>query len=46
MIDLFTPTLSRQFVGVDPKQIEWVWIVEAKRHATPKEIADLCKRKG
>ncbi len=35
--------VARHFVGVDPKLIEWVWIVEQKRYATPKEIADLCK---
>ena len=36
---------ARHFVGVEPKTIEWAWIVEANRYATPKEIADLCKGK-
>ena len=26
------------------QDIEWVWIVEAKRRATPDEIKSLCKR--
>ena len=36
---------ARHFEGVKPDQIEWVWIIESKRYATPKEIADLCKGK-
>ena len=35
-------TTARHFAGVDPKTIEWVWIIESKRYATPKEIASLC----
>ena len=37
---------ARHFVGVDPKTIEFVWIVHASRFATPREIADLCARKA
>lgn len=34
---------ARSLKGTDPKVIEWVWIVEENRHATPKEIAQLCR---
>jgi hypothetical protein len=30
---------------MDPEQIEWVWIVEAKRRAPPEEIKQRCTRK-
>jgi hypothetical protein len=33
------------FVGLDPATIEWVYIIEARRHATKKEIANLCAGK-
>ena len=29
--------------GLHPPDIEWVWIVEEKRNATPEEIRKLCK---
>jgi hypothetical protein len=36
---------SRYFEGLRPEQIEWVWMVEAKRRATPEEIRKLCAGK-
>ena len=36
---------TRDFIGLDPKAIEWVYIVLAKRNATKKEIAALCAGK-
>jgi hypothetical protein len=30
--------------GIRPQDIEWVWIVEEKRNATPEEIRNLCKK--
>jgi hypothetical protein len=36
---------TRHFVGLDPATIEWVYIIEARRHATRKEIANLCAGK-
>jgi hypothetical protein len=33
----------RGFEGLRPEQIEWVWIVDEKRRATPDEIRKLCK---
>ena len=34
---------ARGFEGPRPADIEWVWIVEEKRRATPDEIRKLCK---
>ena len=28
---------------IRPADIDWLWIVEQKRRATPEEIRDLCK---
>ena len=36
---------ARHFVSVKPEQIEWAWIIESKRYASPKEIANLCAGK-
>ena len=36
---------TRHFIGLDPTTIEWVYIIEARRHATKKEIANLCAGK-
>jgi hypothetical protein len=33
----------RGFEGLKPSDIDWVWIVEEKRHATSHEIKKLCK---
>jgi len=30
---------TRRVVGLNPAHIEWVYIIQAKRHATKKEIA-------
>jgi hypothetical protein len=31
------------FEGLEPQQIDWVWIVEEKHRATPDEVKKLCK---
>ena len=31
------------FEGLRPEQIDWVWIVDEMRRATPEEIQKLCK---
>jgi hypothetical protein len=36
---------ARYFEGLDPAQIEWVWMVEARYHATRREIKHLCAGK-
>ena len=33
------------FVGLDPKTIEWVYLIQGKRRVTDKEIALLCAGK-
>jgi hypothetical protein len=33
----------RGFEGLQSQQIDWVWIVEDQRRATPEEIRKLCK---
>jgi hypothetical protein len=33
----------RGFEGLRPEQIDWVWIVNEMRRATPDEIRKLCK---
>ena len=30
--------------GIRHQDIEWIWIVEEKRNATPEEIRELCRR--
>ena len=37
--------LARDLVGCRASEIEWVWIVEAKRKATTEEIRLLCSGK-
>jgi hypothetical protein len=34
---------ARSFEGIRPENIDWVFIVEAQRRATPEEIQQLCK---
>jgi hypothetical protein len=29
---------TRHFIGLDPKTIEWVYVVQAKRYATRKRL--------
>jgi hypothetical protein len=40
---LLNRVTTRGFEGFSPKDIDWVWIVEEKRRATPDEIKGLCK---
>jgi hypothetical protein len=36
---------TRHFIDLDPARIDWVYIIQAKRHATKKEIGSLCAGK-
>jgi hypothetical protein len=36
---------KRDFIGLDPKSIEWVYVIQGKRRVTDKEIALLCSGK-
>jgi hypothetical protein len=36
---------ARDACGIRPQDIEWIWIVEEKRNATPEEIRELCRPK-
>jgi hypothetical protein len=31
--------------GLKPREIEWIYLVEEKRNATPEEVRKLCKGK-
>lgn len=42
---LQTWVATRDFKGLDPGTIEWVWIIQPKRYATEKEIKALCAGK-
>ena len=42
---LLSRVTSRYFEGLRPEQIEWVWMVEARYHATRREIKHLCAGK-
>ena len=39
---LWNRVTARYFEGMKPEQIEWVWMVDAGRRATPEEIRKLC----
>ena len=39
---LLSRVTVRCFADLRPDMIEWVWMVEAKRRATPEEIQKLC----
>lgn len=41
---LLNRVTARELCGIRPQDIEWIWIVEEKRNATPEEIRELCKR--
>jgi hypothetical protein len=41
---LLNRVTARDICGIRPQDIEWIWIVEEKRNATPEEIRELCKR--
>ena len=36
--------IASRLAGTDPKLIEWVYMVEEKRNATPEEIRKFCKK--
>jgi hypothetical protein len=33
-----------ELVGLTPREIEFIYLVESKRYATPEKIRELCKR--
>jgi hypothetical protein len=33
---------KRDFIGLDPRTIEWVYVIQGRRRVTDKEIAALC----
>jgi hypothetical protein len=35
--------IARDICGLRPVDIDWIWIVELRRRATPAEIGKLCK---
>ena len=35
---------AHDICGIRPQEIEWIWIAEEKRNATPEEIRELSKR--
>jgi hypothetical protein len=39
---LIARATARHFEGMRPDQIEWAWMVDAKRRVTPEEIERLC----
>ena len=41
---LYNRVTARDFAGVDPETIEWVWIGEMARKATETEVSDLCSK--
>jgi hypothetical protein len=40
---LHTRVTVRGFESLRPENIDWVWVVVARRRATPAEIRELCK---
>jgi len=40
---LLNRIIAHDVCGIKPADIEWIWIVEEKRNATPEEIRKLCK---
>jgi len=42
---LLSRATARHFEGLKPEEIEWVWMVNAERRATPEEIKKLCAGK-
>ena len=43
--NLLSRATARHFEGLKPEEIEWVWMVNAERRATPEEIKKLCAGK-
>ena len=35
--------VANEVCGLKPREIEWIWMVEEKRNATPEEVKDLCR---
>ena len=33
---------KRELCGLRPSDIEWIWIIELRRRATPEEVQTLC----
>ena len=40
---LLNRLVANEVRGLEPSEIEWIYLVEAKRQATPDEIRKLCK---
>lgn len=40
---LLTRLTRREVYGLTPREIEWIYLIEQKRNATPEEIRELCK---
>ena len=40
---LVNPVTGREIRGLRPVDIDWVWIVERRRRATPEEVSKLCE---
>jgi hypothetical protein len=40
---LLNRIVADEVCGLTPNEIEWIYLVEAKRQATPDEIRKLCK---
>jgi hypothetical protein len=43
---LLNRLVAIEVCGLKPREIEWIYLVEAKRQATPDEIRQLCRGKG
>jgi hypothetical protein len=41
---LLTRLVADEVCGLRPAEIEWVYLVEQRRNATPEEIKALCRR--
>jgi hypothetical protein len=39
---LHSRATAHSFKVLTPESIEWVWIIEEHRRATPEEVANLC----
>jgi hypothetical protein len=42
---LLNRLVANEVCGLKPAEIEWVYLVEAKRYETPDEVRKLCKGK-
>jgi hypothetical protein len=41
---LLTRLVASEICGLKPREIEWIYLVEKKRNATPDEIKKLCRQ--